>query len=32
MFDLICLAAILLFFAVAAALARGCEKLAREEE
>jgi len=31
MFDLICLAAIVLFFAVGAALARGCEKLEKGE-
>jgi len=31
MFDLICLAIIVLFIAVAAALVRGCERLAMEE-
>ncbi len=31
MFDLICLAIIVLFVAVAAAFVRGCERLEREE-
>ena len=32
MFDLFCLAVIILFFAVGAAFVRGCENLEREEE
>jgi hypothetical protein len=31
MFDLICVAIIILFFAVTASFARGCEKLETEE-
>lgn len=31
MFDLICIAVVVLFFAVAAAFARGCERLETEE-
>lgn len=32
MFDLICIAAIVLFFAVVAAFVRGCESLAKEDD
>jgi hypothetical protein len=32
MFDLFCLTVIVLFFALGAAFARGCEKLEKEEE
>jgi hypothetical protein len=32
MFDLLCLAVIIVFFAVGAAFIRGCEKLENEEE
>ncbi len=32
MFDLICLALIVLFFAVGAAFVRGCEKLQNEQK
>jgi hypothetical protein len=32
MFDLICLATVVLFFAVGATFVRGCEKLKGEEE
>jgi hypothetical protein len=32
MFDLICIAAIILFFVVGAAFTRGCEKLEKEED
>ena len=32
MFDLFCLALVVIFFAVGAAFTRGCEKLENEEE